>query len=48
MEEEIIKCEWVPCEEQAKYAEPSGDGRLVNLCLTHRRLLRKQKQANSY
>jgi hypothetical protein len=37
-------CEWVPCKDDAKYLEASGDGRLVHLCLKHRRLLRKQKQ----
>ena len=40
------KCEWIPCGQDAKYLEPSGDGRLVNLCTSHRRLLRKQKQIN--
>ncbi len=38
------QCEWVPCKEQAKYTEASGDGRLVSVCLAHRRLLNKQKK----
>lgn len=42
--EEKQKCEWVPCNEEAKYLEASGDGRLVQLCLKHRRLLAKQKK----
>lgn len=39
-----LKCEWVPCENESKYVESSGDGRLVNVCTAHRRLLNKQKR----
>jgi len=36
-------CEYKPCNKDAKYTEASGDGRLVIVCLIHRRLLRRQK-----
>lgn len=40
------KCEWVPCEKESKWTESSGDGRLVQVCTAHRRLLNRQKRAN--
>lgn len=43
----LPRCEWVPCEEEAKWTESSGDGRLVRVCTAHRRLLNKQKIANN-
>lgn len=41
------KCEWVPCDQPAKWTESSGDGRLVQVCTPHRRLLNKQKRLNN-
>lgn len=47
LEHLMPKCEWVPCDQPAKYTESSGDGRLVRVCTPHRRLLNKQKLANA-
>lgn len=38
------KCEWIPCDEDAKWTEITPDGRMVKLCTVHRRALRKQKK----
>jgi len=42
-----VKCEWVPCGEDAKWLESSGDGRLIHVCTPHRRLLTKQKKIHN-
>ena len=47
LEHLMPKCEYVPCENPAKYTESNGRGGLVQVCTPHRRLLTKQKLADN-